>query len=383
MRIFTRDELRILTASSQAPCVSIYMPTHRVSTENQQDRTRLKNLIRQAADSLQVYGLRATAAEALLEPASKLLGAIPFWKDKRDGLALFISPGVFRQYQLPTTFESLVVVAHRFHFKPLLTFLGGNEFFVLALSQNAVRLFEGSRFGLSAVEDPEGMPKSLTDALKYEDLEKQMQFRTGTGGTGGKGARPAMFHGQETEDTKDRIQRYFRKIDQGLHDLLMEAQAPLVLAGVEYLLPIYKEINTYQHLLNGGITGNPEGVGPEELHRQAWTLVEPYFKREQEQAAGRYRQLAGTGRTSHDPKEIVPGAYHGRVELLFVAVGRQQWGDYDPGVNRVDLVVSPQPGSFDLLDLAATQTLLHGGAVYAVDPSEVPDEASLAAVFRY
>jgi hypothetical protein len=359
------------------------MPTHRVPTENQQDRTRLKNLLRQAQEALQAYGLRPSEAEALLEPATRLLGAIPFWKDKRDGLALFISPGNFRHYQLPTAFEPLVVVAHRFHVKPLLAFLGGNEFFVLALSQNAVKLFEGSRFGLSAIDEPEGVPKSLADALKYDELEKQLQFQTGTGVVGGKGERAAMFHGQDLADNKERIQRYFRQIDQGLRDLLREAQAPLVLAGVEYLLPIYKEANTYQHLLNGGITGNPEGVSHEDLHRQAWALVEPYFKREQEAAAARYRQLAGTGKTSHDPGEIVPAAYHGRVEFLFVAVGRQQWGDFDPGANRVDLHAAPQPGSFDLLDLAATQTLLRGGTVYAVEAAEVPDEALLAAGFRY
>ncbi|MEJ2672917.1 MAG: hypothetical protein P8168_12110 [Deltaproteobacteria bacterium] len=384
MRIFTRDELRILTESAQAPCVSVYMPTHRASTGNQQDRTRLKNLLRQAQESLQAYGLRPGAAESLLEPASKLLGAIPFWKDKQDGLALFISPGIFRQYQLPTTFESLVVVAHRFHIKPLLTFLGGNEFFLLALSQKAVKLYEGSRFGLSALNEPEGMPKSLADALKYDEQEKQLQFHTGTG-VGGKGGRAAMFHGQGvgTDDAKDRILRYFRQIDAGLHEMLREERAPLVLAGVEYLLPIYKEINTYQHLLNGGITGNPEGASVEDLHRQAWALVEPFFKREQGEAAARYRQLAGTGRTSNDPREIVPGAYHGRIDSLFVAVGRQQWGDYDPGANRVELHQTPQPGSFDLLDLAATQTLLHGGAVYAVEPSEVPDEAPLTAILRY
>ncbi len=383
MRIFTRDELRFLTESSQGPCVSIYMPTHRVPTENQQDRTRLKNLIRQAQEALQAYGLRPTETESLLEPATRLLGAIPFWKDKADGLALFLAPGMFRHYQLPTSFESLVVVAHRFHVKPLLALLGGNEFFVLALSQNAVKLFEGSRFGLSVIKEPEGVPKNLADALKYDELEKQLQFQTGTGVVGGKGERAAMFHGQDLADNKERIQRYFRQIDQGLRDLLREAQAPLVLAGVEYLLPIYKEINTYQHLLSGGITGNPEGVSLEDLHRQAWAQVEPYFKREQEEAAARYRQLAGTGKTSQDSKEIVPGAYHGRVEVLFVAVGRQQWGDYDPGADRVDLHPEARTGSFDLLDLAATQTLLHGGAVYAVEPSEVPDKALLAAVFRY
>ena len=383
MKIFTREELRTLTMPPQAPCVSIYMPTHRVATENQQDRTRLKNLIRQALESLQAFGLRPAEAESLLEPVTDLLGAISFWKDKRDGLALFISPGMFRQYQLPTTFEPLVVVAHRFHVKPLLSFLGGNEFFVLALSQNAVRLFEGSRLGLSAIDDPEGVPKSLADALKYDELIKQVQFRTGTGVGGARGERAAMFHGQSADDAKDKILRYFRQIDQGLQDFLREEPAPLVLAGVEYLLPIYREVNTYQHLLDEGITGNPEGVSPEDLHRQAWTLVEPYFKREQEKAAARYRQLAGTGRTANDPMEIMPGAYHGRVEFLFVAVGRQQWWDYDPGANRVVVHPAAQPGSVDLLDLAATQTLLHGGAVFAVEPAEVPDAALLAAVFRY
>lgn len=383
MRIFTRDELRTLTASPQAPCVSIYMPTHRVPTENQQDRTRLKNLIRQAQESLQAYGLRPAEAESLLEPATNLLEAISFWKDKRDGLALFISPGMFHQYQLVTALEPLVVVAHRFHLKPLLAFLGGNKFFVLALSQNAVRLFEGSRFGLSAIDDLEGVPKSLADALKYEELVKQVQFRTGIGVGGARGERAAMFHGKSADDSKDRILRYFRQIDQGLQDFLRDEQAPLVLAGVEYLLPIYKEANTYPHLVGEGITGNPEGVNLDDLHRQAWALVEPHFKQEQEKAAARYRQLAGTGKTSNDPREIVPAAYHGRVEFLFAAVGLQQWGDYDPGADQVQLHPEAQPGSFDILDLAAIQTLLHGGAVYAVELSEVPEQAQLAAVFRY
>ena len=68
MKIFTREELRTLTAAPQAPCVSIYMPTHRLPTENQQDRTRLKNLIRQAHESLLTQGLRPAAAES--SPAS-------------------------------------------------------------------------------------------------------------------------------------------------------------------------------------------------------------------------------------------------------------------------------------------------------------------------
>jgi hypothetical protein len=43
----------------------------------------------------------------------------------------------------------------------------------------------------------------------------------------------------------------------------------------------------------------------------------------------------------------------------------------------------PQPGDQDLLDLAAVQTLFHGGTVYAVDPGDVPDDAPVAALLRY
>ena len=66
-----------------------------------------------------------------------------------------------------------------------------------------------------------------------------------------------------------------------------------------------------------------------------------------------------------------------------MAVGRQQWGDYDPASNQTRIHAEAQPGDFDILDLAALQTLLHGGAVYAMDPSEVPEGALLAAIWRY
>jgi hypothetical protein len=42
-----------------------------------------------------------------------------------------------------------------------------------------------------------------------------------------------------------------------------------------------------------------------------------------------------------------------------------------------------RPGDDELLDLAATQTLLHGGAVYGVEPDEVPDGQLVAAVYRF
>lgn len=81
--------------------------------------------------------------------------------------------------------------------------------------------------------------------------------------------------------------------------------------------------------------------------------------------------------------EILPAAYYGRVESLFVAIDQEQWGSFDAATNTLQLRQEAEPGDVDLLDVAATQTFLHGGAVYALNWTEVPGEALAAAVFRY
>jgi hypothetical protein len=158
-----------------------------------------------------------------------------------------------------------------------------------------------------------------------------------------------------------------------------------VLAGVEYLFPVYKEANNYKHLVEEGITGNPENVKPEELQSQAWEIVEPLFHQKIERAVEEYKELAGndTSKVSHDIEEIIQSAYYQRVDSLFVAVGEQHWGHFNPDTMTVDLDPEPQPDDQDMVDFAAVHTLLNGGTVYAVEPEKVPDEAPMAAILRF
>jgi len=388
MDLLTRDELRALIDDHEGWCVSIYMPTHQAGEEIQEDPVRLKNLLGQAEEGLSAAGLRKPEAQKLLEPAQKLVWDGLFWQYQSDGLALFLSAGAFRRYRLPLDFEELVVVSDRFHIKPLLPLLSGDgRFYVLALSQNEVRLLQGTRHSVSEV-DLEGVPASLAEALKYNDPEKRLQFHTGTRTPGGKGGRPAIFHGHgvaSADDPKNYILRYFRQMDEGLQALLRGEQAPLVLAGVDYLLPIYREANSYPPLAEGGVEGNPEELSAQELHKRAWDLVQPRFLQAQEEAAARYKQLAGVDseQASNDLEGIVSAAYHGRVEALFVALGVQRWGSFDPETNRVMVHRKAEAGDDDLLDFAAIHTLVNGGTVYAVERKKMPDGPLLAAVFRY
>ncbi|MGD2215576.1 MAG: hypothetical protein PVJ64_02420 [Gemmatimonadales bacterium] len=382
MDLLSRHEIGALIDERHSLCVSIYLPTHRLGPATQQDPIRLKNLLKQAEQRLRNNGLRRADAAKLLKPARNLMNDKVFWQHQGDGLALFASHKTFHSYRLPFSFAELVVVTDRFHVKPLLSLLSGDgRFYVLALSQKQVRLLQGTRHSVGEV-NLEDVPTSLAEALGDEERERQLQFHTAARGGS------AIFHGHgsagdESEHKKDLL-RYFKRIDKGLQDLVCAERIPLVLAGVDYLLPIYREANTCAQLMDEGIVGNPDGLSAQELHDKAWSILEPHFARAQARASAKYRELAGTGKTSRDLNDIIPSAYQGRVDSLFVAVGVQQWGAFEANAAELEVHESRQPGDQDLLDLAAVQTLAHAGDVYAVAPNEVPDRLSpVAAVFRY
>uniref|UniRef100_B8HTR9 Uncharacterized protein n=1 Tax=Cyanothece sp. (strain PCC 7425 / ATCC 29141) TaxID=395961 RepID=B8HTR9_CYAP4 len=387
MSFLSIDELGTLIEQSQPPCISIYLPTVRAGAEVQQNPIRFKNLIKQAEAQLEDYGLRHTEALELLQPVMDL-DHEDFWQHQQEGLAIFIAQNFLRYYRLPLTVEELAVVSQSFHLKPLLPLLSGDgEFFILTLSQQQVQLFAATRYSIQPIE-VEGLPESMDAALQYDETAKEGQFRISTsrGGTANAAMQAGEFHGQGSPD-RDKVQRdilqYFYIIDKALQPVLHDRQAPLILAGVDYLHPIYKEANTYPHLLDTGITENTKLLSPTELHALVWPMVASQFEQAQQAALSQFEELTNTGKTSTTVQDSVPAAYYGRVDTLFVPVGVQQWGSYDPQSNELTLHAEPEPGDRDLLDAAAVQTLLNGGTVYALPPDQIPAAAPLAAVFRY
>lgn len=388
MDTLSRNELRTLLEKQKGTCISIFLPTRRAGVESQQDELRLRHLIRDAENRLLLENLRSTEVEKLLEPLNMLLEDGDFWLHTVDGLAIFRASELFRYYRLPCSFKEQVIVSDHFYLKLLLPFLSNDgRFYILALSQNEIRLLEGTRYSVNEVELPEAVPESLAEALKYEEAENEVWFYSSSSGAavGKGGRRAAIFYGQGVghDDSKDHLLRYFQQIDRGLHELLREETAPLVLAGVEYLFPLYWQANTYPYLLDRGVPGNPDKLSSGALHEQAWAVVKPYFQRAQAENAAQYIDNVGTERTSNNIREIVPAAYYGRVGSLFVATDRELWGNFDPNNNMIHVHKEPRFRDDDLLDEAATQTLVHGGSVYAVEQTKIPGESPVAAVFRY
>jgi hypothetical protein len=383
------QNLHSLLETQRGPCISLFMPTDRTGIDGQQDQLRIRRLIREAESLLKSNTqLHAAQVEDLIAPLRELLNDQWFWRHVSDGLAIFRSSQFLRVLRLPISFHEQVVVSGHFLIKPLLPLLTyDGRFYILALSHNDVRLIISTHESASELPLPEQVPTSLADFLRGEQRENDLQSHSSASfGSMGKGGRhPTIIHGQGVgiDTEKDDLLRFFQHIDRGLHVQLKDETAPLVLAGVEYLIPIYQQANTYPHLLEHGIAGNPDRLKAEALRRKARNLVEPILLQAKQEAFTHYRDLKGTGLTSSDTSEIVVAAYSGQVESLFVAQDGEQWGAFDAVAGTLQIHDQAQPGDEDLLDLAARQTLLHDGTVYALEQSEMPDASPIVAVFRY
>jgi hypothetical protein len=120
-----------------------------------------------------------------------------------------------------------------------------------------------------------------------------------------------LFHGADDHDAKPLILQHFRRVDQALRELLAGDPTPVVLAGMRYLQAIYHQANTHPQLVPTGVDGSPRDTNPDQLHRQAWALVEPLLRSHETAAATGYRALQGTGRTSDTPGEVLAAARQG------------------------------------------------------------------------
>ena len=385
MSLLSRDELRSIVQEAQPPSVSIYLPTHRAGAETQQGPIRLKNLLREAESRLVARGTPANSIERTLGPIRALLKNTPFWQHQDHGLAIFAGADSFHLYRLPLAVEELAVVGDRIHLTPLLPLLTRNgRFFVLALSQKQARLYEATRNEIREL-DLGDTPGSLAEAVGHDWEQKSLQYRTGQTSPGSGGRRRAIYHGHGSgeEADKNEIARFLQQVDVGVRRLLKDPQEPLVVAAVDYLLDMYRDLSKVPGLADEGILGNPDHSSAEELRAKAWRIVKPIFLASQSESAERFAVLATKGLATDDLETGVLAAVDGRVETLFVPLETHRWGRLDSTTREI--AIAPEPGdeSEDLLDRAAVETFLHGGTVYAVDEAGLPGTGVLAALLRY
>ncbi|MGD2078820.1 MAG: hypothetical protein PVH18_10575, partial [Chloroflexota bacterium] len=258
-------ELRALIQAAGQISISMVMPVQQEPDKRDENRIRLKNLIQQAGKQLEQLDLRKPEVEALLGPADELVDDGRFIAVGGPGLAVFLTRDYARAIQLPYMPEEMLAVSSQFLIKPLMPLRLVEHFYILALSQKEIRLLRATEHTVERM-DLGDIPPSLAEALRWDDPERELQWHTQTGRRDD--GRSAVFHGHGVgakETHKKDLLRYFQLLDQHLSKRLAEEEVPLVLAGVDYLLPIYRQANTYRHLIEQGIEGSHEQISDTDL----------------------------------------------------------------------------------------------------------------------
>jgi hypothetical protein len=389
LELVTHDDLRALLVGDGSPAITVYVPTARVVVQAHENSLRLKNLLPKVCDELKLYGLRQHDIDDLVAPLQDLLDDREFWTTQHEGLALFRTSRSLMHFRLPFEVEEVAIISDLPYVRPLLPALSPEGYFyILVLSQSAARLLRATRLGYEEVDlSTLDIPRSLAETLRYDDLQKPELLThppgTGRGSPAENRQRSFHGHGDSGEDHKSQLRRHFEALDSGICKLLASETAPLIIAAVDYLQPIYREVSHYGNVLEEGIYGNPDRARDDEIHAQALPIIDEARAAEKEKLLDRFGSLAQRSLATSDLTAALRAAHEGRVEVLLVATGEERWGIFDPATESVDIEGERTPDTIGLVDLAARQTLLHGGAAYVLGGGEIPNGSPIAAIYRY
>jgi hypothetical protein len=268
IRIPTKLELEELRAFKKPLCLTIYSPYIASNApDNNPNRIQLKNLLKEAHKLLSDHGLTKREIDSMIQPVEKLADGDRFRTNYPHGLA-------FKYYDLPPKgFTPYVFVNKSFKLKPILDLASNNlKYYLLIVSYNGAHLLKGDLYQIKKLKFHKA-PAAMLKELNIDELPHERQFHNVAPASQGK--KSERSHGQynDTEVNKDMLARFFRIIDEKVTDQLKGKDTPLIIAGVDYLLPLYRQVNTYPHLLTSEITGNLEHLSLESIHKKVYKLI--------------------------------------------------------------------------------------------------------------
>ena len=385
MHQMSLNQLEELAKYEAKYSVSIYIPMYRSGKEQNQglSQAHLKSCLKKSAKLLLAQGLDAREIDSYLEPISELLADYQLWRNPSDGMAFFLSKDIgLSYYQLPINFDPYVYVSGHFYIVPLIPLIEfESSYYLLALSQDHVRLYLGNKYGLEDLYVNEFAPEKLEEVVGYDFEQKMLQFRTGQALHSA-----GSFHGrgEGKDDSVKEISYFFREINKGVNKVIKKKSTPLVLACIDWLYPIYKDVNTYPNLYPKHLSGDPEYTSQSELKDNAWSILSDYYTANRSQKIELYSEISHTSKASHQISDIIPAASQGRIDTLFIRKGDKVYGTYNAKNNCVILDSAKDEINISLINLAAKDTLLQGGQIFMLDKEDIPfKKRPLNAIFRF
>lgn len=359
-----RNDLQALQSQRGYPALSILLPMHRTRPDNRQDPIRVKNLVKQASERL-LSEFSKREAEPLLSRLEALASEIDY-NYTLDGLALFVNQDLAQKFHLPFQVKERVVVDQTFATRDLVYALNRSpRYWVLALSEQATRLYEGWRDTLIEVTAGD-----FPMAYKGPGVTQPMP--------GGRGINKSAYR-------DERHRHFFRRVDASFGETAKADLLPLVVVGVDRYLAFFNEVSSYTNLIAATLTGSHDKTPAHELAGLVWPLMQEHQARQREQIFEDMEAAVSAGKYASGIDTAWRTAHEGRGAILVVEEGFHFSARLDAsGLHLTPASELVGPEVFDdAVDELIETVLGKNGRVVFVEDGALAAHNRVAMILRY
>lgn len=360
-----KQDIHVLQSKRGYPALSILVPTHRTTPDNQQDPIRVKNLVDEAKNRL-LQEFTAREIAPLFARLDELVAEIDYIY-ALDGLALFVSQDFGEKYTIPFTVEPRVIVDETFATRDLVHAMNRmSRYWVVALSEQPTRLFEATRDSVLEVTEF-GFPMEM-DGFGRD-----------------RGAQGLRLSEGAYRDEHHR--KFFRSVVDGVIEARKVDEMPVAVIGVDRYIAFFRELFPQADAIIGAVNGNYDHATAHEIGQVIWPEARQGFIDKRQQALDELGAAVGARRFVSTVGEVWEYAHDGRGAVLVVEQSFQYPARVSEDGRRITKVEPDQITAPDVVDDVVDEiieaVMLQGGRVEFVDDGALADHRGIALITRY
>lgn len=356
------------------PCISLIIPTHRLSPERRVDEPVLKKAIARAKELLKGSYSNEIAA-TLSARLDELLHSIDFMHSQ-EGLGLFVSHSIKEVVRFPFPVKEKIIVKESFELRELICLDNyASEYFLLELNEKSARLFKGSIEELHEIKDG-NFP------LKHENLYEYAKPTRGSSYVGNSFVK--AFEKDKSIMEEIRMKEFLGEVDERLKKYLSQ-NAFLFVTGTEKNIALFKSISEHEKNIIDMISGNASYTDLHQLGMLTWLKMWAHVNNETLELIPTYEEKKGEGLGVEGIKDVWQAATAGRGLKLLVEKDFSAEGFVKEDTNSLHFEI-PAPGhtvKHDVIDDIIKTVLDKGGDVAFFETGYLTRHQRIALITRY
>lgn len=355
-------------------CISIIVPTHRLSPERRVDKLEVERAIIYVEQFLRSK-YQASEIKPLLQALDELYKDIDFTHNS-EGLGLYISSNMKTAVHFPFTVAEKIMVGDNFELRDLLYKVNySNPYLVLLLTENKIRLFKGTWDKLNEIKD-KNFPKEYHEEYIYNPPSQSTSY-AGYAHVKGFEKDKSILEGIRFKD-------FFRHADDLMDDYLADGK-PLILLGAEKELAWFESVSVHKKQIINKISGNYDYFNDKRLADITWPVMHSHLQDQRDQVIKEFEEKLGANLGVSDIQPVWKAAKEGRGLKLLVEKDFSKPGFLGGDQYHLFLHVPQEPHIVlaDAVNEIIEMVLEKDGVIYFTDNGKLRNHQRIALITRY